>query len=122
MANEIKLTCSLTASKGGSSVSKVRGQFTATWNGDQYVDRSQVIGTTHELLEIPAEITTAGVGVFRNLDATNYVELGVQVSATFYPLVKIPPGESCIFRLSIVAAYAKAHTASVKLAMTVLED
>jgi hypothetical protein len=72
---------------------------------------------------IPAEIATAGYAFFRNLDATNYVEIGVEVSGDVLPAAQaqarrgrtLPPVSTTTF-------FARAHTAAVNLEMCLLAD
>lgn len=49
-----------------------------------------------------SQLTTPGLVVFKNLDATYTVEYGIRDpnTRTFYPLGEIQPGESYILRLS----------------------
>ncbi len=61
------------------------------------------------------DVSTLGVALFRNLDATNYVEVGIDVAAAFYPFVKLLPGEAWPMRMGTLAPYAKANTAAVRL-------
>ena len=61
-------------------------------------------------------VITPGYAIFSNLDATNYIEIGSNVAATFYPFMKLLPGEeSGPIRLSIAAPYARANTLAVSL-------
>lgn len=57
------------------------------------------ISTTGESVSL-SELITPGYCRIQNLDATNYVEWGILVSATFYPLGEILAGESYVFRFS----------------------
>ena len=84
---------------------------------------TQSIGNAaHEAIVI-TELTTLGVCQFRNMDATNYVEIGVDVAATFYPLVRLNAGEEWPFRMAQgITPYAQANTAAVILAKTMLDD
>ena len=76
----------------------------------------QIIGfSAHEALTL-ADVTTRGYAGFTNLDAANWVEIGVEVAATFYPVIRLLAGESGLFPLSpSVTLYAKADTAAVNL-------
>ena len=85
-------------------------------------------------------LTTPGVCEFYNLDATNYVTIGIRDPATgaFYPLIEIGPGENWVIPLSrsilqdwyntgtgttgpTKQLWADADTASVKLVVNVFE-
>lgn len=95
----------------------------AQWDmtGDNMSSQVQTIGTSHETIEF-GDISTAGWAFFRNVDATNYVEIGRDVSSTFYPVIKLEPGEACVCRLASTAIYAQANTASVPLHYAIVED
>lgn len=81
----------------------------------------QTIGTTYEALTVGADVATAGWAFFRNLDATNFVEIGLEVSSAFQTLMKLMPGECALLPLATKALYARANTAAVKLDFTILE-
>lgn len=122
MSGEIKMTVGLTVNKGGLSVTFPTKTKSIDMSGTRSGDIVQDIGTTHEAITIPSDLGTEGVTYFVNLDATNYVEIGVDVAAAFYPLLKIKPLEEYPFRLAIAAPYAKANTAPVKLRTFIAED
>jgi hypothetical protein len=123
MANEITITQTL-----------LLKNTTLTWdpklgtqNIDQAVpgvsDQTQTIPTSQTALNVSTEIATLGVALIKNLDETNYIQIGLVVSATFYPFARIKPTEAYPLRLEPgVTYYAKAHTASVKLRFAVLND
>lgn len=115
MADEIRFTGSLTLSNGSlrdtRSTTKQITQATARMDF-----HTQTIGNTHEQITIVSDITTPGVCMFTHLGTANYVELGVVVSGTFYPFVRINAGESWPLRLGTTAPYAKASTGSIELA------
>lgn len=66
------------------------------------------------------DVSVGGVCFFRNLDETNYVEVGFQVSSTFYAFLKLLPGEFCLGRIGTAAPYARANTANVNLQYRIL--
>ncbi len=119
MADGITVTHQVTAVKGSMNFDTGGLSFTATQTNGRFSAGVQDIGTTHEQVVIGSDIVAAGVSSFKNIDATNYVELGVVVSATFYPLVKLLPGESYPLRLATNTFYARANTAAVKLQFVV---
>lgn len=77
----------------------------------------QAIGfAAHEAIVINTDIATIGYAVIKNMDATNYVEVGLVVAATFYPFSKLLPSEVGLLPLApSVTYYAKANVASVDL-------
>jgi hypothetical protein len=56
------------------------------------------------------------LAVFENLDANNYIEIGIQVTGTFYPFLKLLAGKQAgPMWLGTAAPYARANTGNVKL-------
>lgn len=123
MASELLITTRLRFRKGSIDTAD-RGVSNLAVNvaGDAYQSAVQNIGTTHEIIVIPAEIATAGYIQFRNLDPTNYIEIGLLVSGTFYPCAKMKAGEPALFRAGTNSLYAKANTAACNLEMLAVED
>lgn len=82
----------------------------------------QVIGTSHESVAV-GDLVSPGWVWLKNLDETNYVQFGVDVSSTFYPLGKLKPGESAVWRLEPSATlYLRADTAACACQIIVLDD
>jgi hypothetical protein len=64
-----------------------------------------------------------GYAFFRNIDATNYVEIGVQISTVFYAFAKLKAGEVAVVRMNQTnPPYALANAAAVVLQYTILAD
>jgi hypothetical protein len=122
MSAEIKATIGLTATKGELSLAVATTTKSIDMTGTTYSDVGQIVGTTYEALTIGSDVGTEGWTYFKNLDATNYVEVGVEVAAAFYPLIKLKPGEAALCRLAVGTVFARANTSSVKLRALVLED
>ena len=123
MANEIQITTRLKLSKGGATLDRNGGTVNATMAGDAYTCGVQQIGTgAHEALSLSADIGTAGWAYFKNLDATNYVEIGIDSTGTFVPFARLKAGEACVLRLATNAPYAKANTGAVNLEYAVIEE
>lgn len=122
MANEISLTVALNCTDGNLVIDKKPPTILITQATQYYSAGVQLIGTTYEHLVIGSDVATAGVSYFRNLDPTNYVELGREVAATFYPFAKIKPGEAYPVRLATNSIYANANVAAVKLENLILAD
>jgi len=124
MADEITLRWNLTADKGNLYRRKAPESQSITLTASSPAVAAGVasIGfAAHEAIPL-GDVAAVGLAWFTNLDATNYVELGVQVTATFYPFVKLLPGESYCFRLGSSAPYAQANTAAVKLEYEILDN
>src|SRR6266542_3229329 len=104
MANEITMTGSLSYLKNRARAA-LSGSATVDQAGDHYVQQVQDVGTAEEQLE-KGDIATIGWCAFRNMDATNYVELGA--TAGVYSMM-LDPGEFIgPMRWSGSAIYAKA--------------
>ena len=122
MASEITAVTGLSVTKGNLVASHATKTMKYDMTGTHRCSSTQDVGTSHEALVIPAEVATPGWCHMKNLDATNYVEVGVLVSSTFYPLLKLKPTEEIVFRLGTSSPYAKANTATVKLDYSIYED
>jgi len=82
--------------------------------GDDLINATQVIGTTSELVSF-GEITGApGEVVIKNLDSTNFIELGGDSGLTVFK-IKLLAGRTTIFQPSSATLYAKADTAAVRI-------
>lgn len=124
MASEITVSTYLRVIKGSINLVRQVLNNVVTMTGDDHALVTQVVPTTAggTALTIAPAIGTCGYAHFRNLDATNYIEIGVQVSAAFYPFMKLKAGESAVLRLGTNAPYALANTASVRLEHWIVED
>jgi hypothetical protein len=122
MSNEITKVNQVRVAKGNLDLTRSStSQITMT--GDHMTYAVQSIGTgAHELLAIGSDVATAGVFYLRNLDATNYVEIGTDVAAAFSPTIKLKAGETADGRFATTAIYAKANGGTVKLEFWVLQD
>jgi hypothetical protein len=119
MSQELSVALQVTESKNTVSYSK---NFNATVDvsGNTPLANIQSIGTSDGTLDIGG-IGTLGYLVLKNLDATNYLEIGY-TSGTYF--AKLKPGESCVFRAGsgLTAIHAKANTAACLLEYLLLPD
>lgn len=124
MADEITVKAGLKGEKSGRKFDRPVETLRFDQSGADGVTNIQVIPTTANgtAFVVPAAIGTCGWALFKNLDATNYVEVGVQSGGTFYPTVKLKAGEVALFRLASNAPYGLANTGSVSVEYTILED
>ena len=83
----------------------------------------QSIGTSVEQIT-QGDTTDGGIYFFRNIDQTNFVEIGITSDdtsgGTFYPFLKLLAGEYSIGRLSNATIFAKADTAATNLQFRML--
>lgn len=117
MANEITVNGALRVLKGDLDYRFSTGSLQFNMSGDAASGGVQAIGTSaHEALTInTTDLTSAGWCYFRNLDATNYVDLGIDDGGTFEAFGRLYPGEFAFIPLATTAPYAKANSASVNL-------
>ena len=121
MANEISLTTTFTLANNNLSYSS-----TETFNADQAVlggpsNGVQLIGTAYESLGV-TDITSLGWAKFKNLDNSNWIEVGLEISSTFYPFIRLLPGESVVVRLSPnVGLFAQSNTTPARLETNAFE-
>lgn len=80
----------------------------------EYVAGVQDIGTgAHEAIAL-GDVATPRFAFFRNHDATNYVQVGIDQAATFHPFMRLQAGSFALVELE-EAPYAQANTGAVKL-------
>jgi hypothetical protein len=125
MANEISVLVSMECNNGGVQLYAPK-QVNSTLN-QAAAGKSCTVQTVghaaHETLDIGDLAATLGYAMLRNLDATNFVDVGVQDgSSNFHPLIRLAPGsEPQLFRFSPAATpYAKADTAACKIEVDIL--
>ncbi len=123
MANEIVLSIALTVAKSGFKHS-LNDQLQATQNALGESSGIMVVPTTPGGTVLPVgNVSTSGVIYLKNLDTTNYVQCGIQVSGTFYPLPRLNPGDIAVWRLDPTATLRlMANTASCNVAYSLFQD
>lgn len=114
MANEVRMRLQVSVDKGD-----VEGDFDETRLYDMATGRvedgSQTVGTTHEAIRL-GDIAAPQDMILLNLDADNYVEIGIDQTGSFVPIAKIRPRRMAVIPpASGVTLYAKANTAAVEL-------
>ncbi len=124
MAQEITSIIELKCAKtNGPNINFPRLQNLIDMAGNFYTSGVLTIGTgAHEILTLSADQTTVGQCVIVNTDPTNYVEIGIDASGTFRPLIKLKAGQGCLFPSTTVAIYAKANTGACKVQFLLLEE
>lgn len=126
MADEISLSCSLTAAKIGATVDSGQLSVTATMAGADMATSTQQIGTSAEVLAVPADVGFPAHLCIVNLDQTNYVTI-YQDSGALYQIAKLmpgsggEPGQSCLLPGIAAAPYAKANSAACQVQFTAVE-
>ena len=118
MSNEISISASISFSKGGASVQRAEGiQVTVT--GDAFSHEVMSILTTAggTLLVEGGDVGTAGYILLKNLDATNYITVGLSGQYS----IKLKAGEIALFRAA-APIYALANTATCLVEYLIIEE
>jgi len=120
MANEIKMSASLAISTTNFTEQFSPGTINADLASQVGAGGVQAIATSDTEV-VNGSTTDGGVYYVRNLDETNYVEVGSKFgTGTAYYFLKLLPGEFSIGRLSESDIWAKANTATVNLQFRLL--
>lgn len=118
MANELSINQSLTFAKGNYRLSITPGNLQFTVTGTLFEHNTVTVTTSDGALN-KGSIGTIGYCYVRNLDATNYVDVGVD--GTNY-VVRLKPGENALFPVHGSAVHAKANTASCNVEYAFVEE
>lgn len=124
MADEITYSIALNFLKGVRRADTKGMNTTAlkiTVNGTDYHVATQTIGTTAEAILL-GDITTPGVMVFKNLDATNYVDFARATFVAGNGTVRLKAGEANLWRTASTTPFALANSAPVEIAYLIIED
>jgi hypothetical protein len=114
MANEITVTCSLSASKGGATVSSGTATASITMTGIDMAQFTQTITDVEAAIEIPAGLATIGFLMVKNLSATDWVEI-YYTTATVTDAMKIPAGGANIMSPVKTTVFGKCDSAKTAL-------
>src|SRR4051812_45277165 len=98
MANEMTVTTVVSYAKAGVEVDSTDA-VDVTVAGAGYAGGVVLATTTHTALPLGV-VATLGLLWIKNLDSTNYVEVGVVVAGTFYPVTRWNYGETFAVRIA----------------------
>lgn len=121
MANEIIYNVSIGMTNGGvedsaSFSNKYSDQATAI-----HTATVQAVPTSYTDIEW-GEVVTPGWAMFKNLDSTNYVEIGRDDGfTTFFPFLRLKAGESAWVKLASFDVKIQANTSPVEVFYRLLE-
>lgn len=123
MANEITLSTSLTASKGGASVTSGTSSKSLTMTGGDMYQATQSIPTSAngEVVAFGDITQPAGQVLIKNLDAANFVTFALGDTGMSSPFAKLRAGCSMLFEPVAAAIYCKADTGAVVIQVTAVE-
>lgn len=103
MSNEARVSVSLTIKQGSKSRQSQPTSFNADVTGTNGpTPGSILVGVTHTEPDLTQITSPGGFCVIQNIDATNFVEVGVYSShfTEFFPMMELLPGEIYVVRLS----------------------
>lgn len=123
MANEISAQIQLSWTKGVRSLPVNKsGRFDGS--GSEAVFSYGTATTSGGAITLPSGIGTPGWAYFKNLDSTNYMEIGNHNSGTPIYTIRLKPGEFFLGRLTMAAnaINVKSNTANVDYEYAVWED
>lgn len=120
MADELTIDIGIRAYKPDSKIDTARegvASFTCDLNSDIVAGNTQSIPTTAAgtAIVLSAGLSAGAVAFFRNLDGTNYLEIGRQVGGTFYEVAKLGPGMPALIPIASTGLYARSNTSACKL-------
>jgi hypothetical protein len=119
MANEVYTSLTTRAKKNGATV-EFSGNYNLDMTGDELLNATQVIGTSSEALDF-GDITGApGQVIVKNLDSTNFIEIGGNSGLTVFKLT-LRAGEFASFTPGAATVYAKADTAAARIQIIATE-
>ncbi len=96
MANEISLSVSLTASKGGAAVS-INGAKTLDMAGTDMTSETQTFGTTEQPVPL-GDVAQGGLVVIKNLSTTESIRFGLTGFTYAAAVWGVGPGETIMVR------------------------
>ncbi|MCP4528937.1 MAG: hypothetical protein GY833_23960 [Aestuariibacter sp.] len=123
MANEITITGKVTLKSGGFELELNSRSLKVDQTGEGGIQQVQEIGTTYEAIDL-GQVATEGYAMFRNLDDTNFVQIGLDGGASLTPVMKLLATETAgPLRIDAAATlFALADTASCNLEVIILEN
>ena len=120
MADEITIKPYLKLLKGNHTQTISPTAYTVDQTGIGAWHSVQNIGTSEESITSFGDVTTEGWTYLRNLDTTNYVQIGF--ATTDYGM-RLEAGETACFRMEPAAdLFLKANTAACEVEIFIAED
>jgi hypothetical protein len=123
MANEIQVTAQLQYTNSAANIAQKLLQITAqnfSITGKNYNAGTATVGTSAAAIPLGG-LGSIGWCIFKNNDATNYVQLKTGTGGTVF--AQLMPGEVALLRIdpSVTAPAWLAHTASCEVEFLMLE-
>lgn len=122
MADEIKVTMTLTATKGGTTMELMDlGTLVFNMSGSHMFHHRQLIGSSPEAINMGSDVTVPGWFIAVNRNATN--EIKIQPATGVAEMIRMNAGEACCFRLEedATAPFASAPSGDCDLEYVLIE-
>ena len=122
MANEVAITTAISYTKNNAEpIGRGQGGKILSQTGAGQIEMSDFSVATSETTIQLGGLTTLGWAWFRNLDATNFVNIKTAASGTI--IVKLPAGSSALFHFGsgVTAPVAIADTAACLIEYVILK-
>jgi hypothetical protein len=124
MANAIRTTIKVEYFEGNAIVRSIPSRvYNVVTTSGIVSDNTQLVGTTHEQVAI-GDVTDDAFLMVQNMHATALVQVGLDVSTVFTPLVDIPAGgPPAIIPIASTLAdtYLKSSVASTPVRVTLIK-
>jgi hypothetical protein len=115
MAGEIRVNLQANLVNGNLLDEFKPGQIAINQTTKTAFSPTLTIGTSEEAL-VFTDLTSLGCVGFRNLDPTNYVDIGPESGGAMVPMIRLLPGEIAWMRLKPgITVRAQANGAPIKL-------
>lgn len=124
MADEISVTSMITVENGDFKFTRQYPSQKSDQAAQGAITQIQNIASSHEAIQL-GDMAVGDIGwcCMRNLDATNNVTIGIVVSATYYTMLILKPGEFAQFRFDQTnVPYAEASASTVNLEYAIFKD
>ena len=116
MASEMTLSFGMSVTKSNLKYSNPPHSLILDLTGTRYLVNCQRVGTSDEALVV-GDLATAGYAWFKNLDPTNYVQIGLAASYT----IRLKALQESLVPIDTLSLFAKANTAECLLQYVIFE-
>lgn len=123
MANELTIGMSLEYEKGLKTISKAISNLPITVTGTVTKEGVQSVGSSEEAIDLGG-VSAGGYCFLRNLSENGSAYLSVRQATSASDLIRMGPGEFCLFRLDddATAPYVIASSGSIDMEIILLSD
>ncbi len=123
VSNQLKIGMSLSYEKGLKKISKAISNFPITVTGTVTKEGVQNVGNSEEAIDLGG-VSAGGYCFLRNLAETGTAYLSVRQATSASDLIRMGPGEFCLFRLDddATAPFVIASSGTIDMEIILLSD